>query len=191
MARIKKTKYVILGLLAHEPMTGYDIKKHIEHGFSLYWSESFGQIYPALRELSDSSHVRQLSSRSSDSSRQTKVYEITPAGLDALTEYLTAPIDEDKMRNEMLLKTYFAENIDQEIILKHLRNYKEKKEEEYKTLCFFEKNLINIEDEKDHRYILYTVKCGKKVYRAFIEWCEETIADILAHEKKYDSSKRK
>ena len=51
MVKENKTMYVILGLLSHTPMTGYDIKKRIDSTLKYFWGASFGSIYPALGEL--------------------------------------------------------------------------------------------------------------------------------------------
>jgi len=48
MANEKKLDCVILGLLSHEDLTGYEIKKRIDTGLKLFWSASFGSIYPTL-----------------------------------------------------------------------------------------------------------------------------------------------
>ena len=46
---MRQTDYVILGLLAERPLSGYQIKKIIDIRFQFFWSESFGQIFPALK----------------------------------------------------------------------------------------------------------------------------------------------
>ncbi len=46
-----KSKYVILGMLARMPLTGYTIKKWLENEYSHFWQESYGQIYPTLKIL--------------------------------------------------------------------------------------------------------------------------------------------
>ena len=49
--REAKSKYAILGMLSIAPMSGYDIKKEVEASISNFWTESYGQIYPVLRNL--------------------------------------------------------------------------------------------------------------------------------------------
>ncbi len=51
MARQNTSKYAVLGMLSIGPMSGYDIKKLIGETVGHVWSESYGQVYPALREL--------------------------------------------------------------------------------------------------------------------------------------------
>jgi hypothetical protein len=51
MANTKKIDYVILGLLSHEPLTGYDIKQRLDSCLRQFWGASFGSIYPTLNLL--------------------------------------------------------------------------------------------------------------------------------------------
>lgn len=51
MAKDRKIDMVILGLLAHENLTGYDIRKRIDNGISFFWKGSFGSIYPVLSAI--------------------------------------------------------------------------------------------------------------------------------------------
>ncbi len=51
MGKDRKIDMVILGLLAHEDSTGYDIKKKIDEPISFFWKGSFGSIYLALTDM--------------------------------------------------------------------------------------------------------------------------------------------
>ena len=42
---------VVLGLLAHGPRSGYDIKAAVDRSTRFFWAASYGQIYPELRRL--------------------------------------------------------------------------------------------------------------------------------------------
>ena len=41
MAKDRKIDLVILGLLFHEDLTGYDIKKRIDSGISFFWKSRY------------------------------------------------------------------------------------------------------------------------------------------------------
>ena len=53
MASDNKMNLVIRGLLDHEELTGYDIKKRIDGSLRYFWKGSFGSIYPALSSLEE------------------------------------------------------------------------------------------------------------------------------------------
>jgi PadR family transcriptional regulator AphA len=49
---VSRTRFAVLGFLTIRPLSGYDMKVTIQNGIRNFWSESAGQLYPALRELS-------------------------------------------------------------------------------------------------------------------------------------------
>ena len=44
-------KYILLGLLNYQPMTGYDLKQTIDHSVSHFWHAYHSQIYTQLRQM--------------------------------------------------------------------------------------------------------------------------------------------
>jgi len=51
VSRENKSRYALLGMLSYMPMSGYDLRKFIESSTSNFWSESYAQIYPMLKQL--------------------------------------------------------------------------------------------------------------------------------------------
>jgi DNA-binding PadR family transcriptional regulator len=45
------TAYVVLGMLRHEPRSGYEIKTVVDKSTRFFWAASYGQIYPELKRL--------------------------------------------------------------------------------------------------------------------------------------------
>jgi DNA-binding PadR family transcriptional regulator len=104
-SRSRSTPYAILGLLAFAPMSGYDIRREIDFSIGHFWSESFGQIYPALRELAAEGLIRP---RPGTTGRERRVYEITAKGRRALLAWRAEPPRPAPVRNELLLKLFFG-----------------------------------------------------------------------------------
>ena len=50
-AELPSTTNAMLGLLSLGPATGYELRQLIEGTVGNFWKESFGQIYPSLRQL--------------------------------------------------------------------------------------------------------------------------------------------
>ena len=48
---VSPTGHVVLGMLAMEPRSGYDIKQLADVSTRHFWAISYGQIYPELRRL--------------------------------------------------------------------------------------------------------------------------------------------
>lgn len=174
MASEKKLDCVILGLLSHEDLTGYEIKKRIDHSLKFFWSASYGSIYPTLNDL----HKRGLvTKRDGSDSRRTKlVYSITEGGRDYLKKWLTLSVEKDALHYETLLKLFFGNEQGTEQAVIHIRAFQEKTKAGLSELLEFEKTLEHcIDDDDAHKYYLITVRFGIKSYRAYLEWCEETI----------------
>ncbi len=171
--RNSKTQYVILGLLTEGPMTGYDIKKIIDIRFSFFWNESYGQLYPMLKALTDD---KLITAEKSGEGRAKVTYAITPQGRMALKEWLEAPVEKETFRIELLLKMYFSGGTGTDVMKNHIQTYRETQLKQLAVLSGFEKELLSIaDDHNNHRDVLRVVAFGQKAYSAYIEWCDETL----------------
>ena len=171
---MRQTDYVILGLLAEQPLSGYQIKKIIDIRFSFFWSESFGQIFPVLKTLAGEGFVEECPQESSGG-RATRTYQITPAGKAALVDWLSQPVEKESLRLEILLKTYFSGYAAPEAMLTHLSAFEESHARQLHILGLFQEELLRIPDEdENHGDILRVIDFGEKVNRAYLDWCRET-----------------
>ena len=106
MEELSPTAYVILGMLAWRPMSGYDIKAIVDHSTRFFWAASYGQIYPELRRLSDAGLVE--GETQPGSGRRRTSYSLTAAGREALQGWLGQEPRTFEQRDEGLLKLFFA-----------------------------------------------------------------------------------
>lgn len=172
MAIEKKIDYVILGLLSHEDLTGYEIKKRMDTSLKYFWGASYGSIYPALSDLVD----RGLANKRNDaeSKRNKIIYSITKEGRNYLKEWLQIPAERDELRYETLLKLFFGNEGGKLQAISHINAFQEKIEGELPYLIGAADTLRNNIDVDDtHKYYLLTVEFGMKAYHAYLEWCEE------------------
>ncbi len=100
------TAYVILGMLAWRPMSGYDIKRVVDHSTRFFWAASYGQIYPELRRLVDAGLI-EGEAGPADPRRRT-AYTLTGEGHEALRDWLAQEPQIYEMRDAGLLKLFFA-----------------------------------------------------------------------------------
>jgi DNA-binding PadR family transcriptional regulator len=119
MSSLSATARVILGLLGFAPRTGYDVKRVTDFSTRFFWRASYGQIYPELRSLEraglvdarDEPHGR----------RKRRVFELTPKGEAALTEWLRGTDDVYELRDEGLLRLFFAEYLSHDDLVELVR----------------------------------------------------------------------
>ena len=108
MSNKSRTKYTVLGMLSIEPMSGYEIKQAIQRSTGFFWSESEGQIYPALAECVEKGWATYQEEATKTTSRTKKTYKITNVGKKELTSWLSKKVQPNMLRNELLLKLFFG-----------------------------------------------------------------------------------
>lgn len=114
----------VLGLLAEQPMHGYELKKRLSETLGPLWGISFGSLYPALRRLEKSGAIvetvaepdsgsdatpfvptgslsgdiasARLRRRPRATSRKRKAYQLTDRGRELFFEELNAPDADDE-----------------------------------------------------------------------------------------------
>src|SRR5881409_2232969 len=101
------TAYVILGMLGWRPMSGYEIKSIVDKSTRFFWAASYGQIYPELRRLAAAGLI--AGKASPQGGRRRNVYRLTPAGRKELRAWLDADPEVYELRDEALLKLFFAD----------------------------------------------------------------------------------
>ena len=182
-----KTKYVLLGLLAHSPQTGYSIKKSIEYEYSHFWQESYGQIYPTLKTLENEGLAICTEDSGKSNGRGQKNYSITEAGMAELKKWLIEAPDTEKLRYEILLKVSFGNNIPPEITVSHLDEFIKRNNKLVSEMDMFLDILKSLREEgDDHTYNELTALCGKYIYTAMIDWAED--AKRIITERKVDKN---
>ena len=80
-------RYIILGLVATEPLTGYEIKKWVDCSVRFFWDISYGQIYPTLRQLTQEGMLT-MEEKVQKAGPVRKVYTITKTGREELLSWL-------------------------------------------------------------------------------------------------------
>lgn len=171
---MRQTDYVILGLLAEQPLSGYQIKKIVDLRFRFFWSESFGQIFPALKSLFAAGLAAECA-REQAGGHAAKTYQITPVGRDALIDWLAQPVEKESLRLEILLKTYFSNYAAPGVMLTHLAAFAQSHAEQLHILGLFQQELERIPDaDENHREVLRVIDFGIKANRAYLDWCGET-----------------
>ena len=171
MAREKKIDMVILGLLNHEELTGYDIKKRIDGAISFFWNGSFGNIYPALKDL----EARKLITKkeSSVSGREKIVYKITKSGTKALGEWLNDEQATNELKYETLLKLFFGAAQSKDVTINNIEAFEKKIKSDLALLKNYEATLQKDLGTEDHLYYYLTITFGIESYEAYLRWCSK------------------
>src|SRR5258708_21053978 len=81
-------KYGILGLIAEEPLHGYEVKTRFEAMLGGTWEVNIGQVYSTLQRLERAALVEAVGERGD---RGRLAYQVTDAGRAELQRWLSEP----------------------------------------------------------------------------------------------------
>lgn len=177
MANDRHINYVILGLLSHESMTGYDIKKRMDTSLRFFWGASYGSIYPTLNSLEQNAFITRYETK--EKGRDKIIYTITDSGRILLKEWLREPVIKDELRYETLLKLFFGGEQEGNGSLAHVRAYEKKVQTELNTLQCIVRSLEPIKNtDITHLHYLLTARFGVKMYEACLDWCAEAAEEL-------------
>ena len=107
MKDLTTTSYAILGLLAVQPWTTYELAKQMEVSLHNFWPRAERKLYEEPRKLV--AHGLAEMSREKVGRRPRTVYRITPDGRQALADWLDRPGAMPSLEFEALVKVFFAE----------------------------------------------------------------------------------
>ena len=160
---------VVLGLLSLGPRSGYDIKTVVDRSTRFFWAASYGQIYPELRRLEQEGLIE--GEDAPRGGRGRRVYKLTKAGREALTEWLLGPTVTIEYRDESLLRLFFADALPREDALLLLEGRKKGHEEYLKVLREIEAR----PGGKDPDFVDLVLQWGIEFNEWGAQWCERQL----------------
>jgi len=173
MEQLSATAYVILGFVRNEPRSGYEIKAVVDNSTRFFWAASYGQIYPELKRLSEAGLI--VGSDSPTGGRKRTVYEITADGEEELRAWLRQAPQTFEMRDEGLLKLFFANALPREEAVEILRAMRAQRLAINERLRAIEQMKGEVEDP----FPMIVLRGGLEFTEWFADWCERIEAQLL------------
>jgi DNA-binding PadR family transcriptional regulator len=170
---LSPTGHVVLGMLAMEPRSGYDIKQLADVSTRHFWAISYGQIYPELRRLLTAGLIK--AQDASRGTRQRTVYRLTPKGREALHAWVADPtIENVELRDGMLLKLFFADAMSRKETIRHLAAMRRRHEELAAGLREHEP----MAEAQPNRMKYEVLKFGIGLHGWCADWCGRLARDL-------------
>ncbi len=187
---LSTTDHALLASLTICPMSGYELREFIKGSIGNFWSESYGQLYPALKRLESAGLVR--SSEKPTGKRPKRVYAITAAGRRLLAKWLQTPATEQVPRVELLLKIFFARAATPMTSLIHIERHRAVTEG---LLNRYRGIVQQLRREQPHHpdlpFWLATARFGELRAEADLQWCTEMKAQFAKHDSSLSDSATK
>ncbi|QPC82250.1 PadR family transcriptional regulator [Phototrophicus methaneseepsis] len=174
--------HAILGLLDIAPMTGYDLKHQaFDSTVAHFWQADQAQIYRTLSKLADDGLVTSEVEVQEERPNR-KVYHITEAGRAALRDWLHTEQPLAVHREPFLVQMFFADQLDDEIILAQIARQREA----------HEANIARYEDipmpglnetglDRRRTFWRLTLEMGLAMEQMYLDWldqCEDVIRKL-------------
>ncbi len=166
--------YVVLGLLAKQPGSGYDVAAFAEKSVRYFWPISRSQLYTELSRLDELDWARGTAVQQ-DRYPNKRVYEPTDAGLAALRDWLDEPPKRlgQRAQNAMVLKTFLGSYMTPGRLADQLRDYQQQAEARRTELLGVIAHLDAMMSTEPRRFGRATARYGVLQAEATIAWTEE------------------
>jgi DNA-binding PadR family transcriptional regulator len=173
---LSATAYVILGMVSREARSGYEIKALVDETTRFFWAASYGQIYPELKRLAEAGLIEGADAPRGE--RKRTVYAITAGGQAALKDWLRQAPATYEMREEGLLKLFFAGVLprrESAEILGWMHEHRTGLAERLRAL----EPMAAEKQEADDPFPLMVLRGGIEFNQWFADWCERMQAQLL------------
>jgi PadR family transcriptional regulator, regulatory protein AphA len=115
-------RFALLGLLAVQPASGYDLKRAINRSTYFIWNATGPQIYNTLHDLREEGYI--TSKLLPQTGKPDKhIHTITARGRAALKEFIGKPIRASVTRDEVLLRIFFGNFANKNTMKRELEAY--------------------------------------------------------------------
>jgi len=159
-------------------MSGYEIRQELVRATAYFWSESYGQLYPALRELASKGWARRRS-EPTRGGRRRQEYAITSKGRGALDRWLREPPRASPPRNELLLKLYLADREFLDLPESWIRDLLGEETERLRRLRRLQDQLPRGKHRHPNlRFWLISLEHVERQSEAAVAWCQKTLATV-------------
>ena len=177
MAKQSQTEVAVLAALSIEPMTGYALREAITTQLGSFWSESFGQIYPALARLRSAGLV----STEQGTSGSAAPHQLTAAGHARLVELLLESAEPQAPRNGLLLRLFFGNVLGPSACRTLIAGARERATAHLTALAVARTEAEGaLATSPQAPFWLITISAGEHAARAQLAWAEESDAVLAA-----------
>jgi DNA-binding PadR family transcriptional regulator len=182
-------RFALLGLLAVEPASGYDLKRAINRSTYFIWNATGPQIYATLHKLREEGCITSRSLAQAGKPDK-HIHTITARGLARLQEFMSEPIRASVTRDEVLLRIFFGNFASKIAVKRELASYLERIRQERAIMEATEAR-INAHPGRKHearRFQLLSLRIKVAQYRAMEQ---ELVRFLGGHARKARSAKQR
>jgi PadR family transcriptional regulator, regulatory protein AphA len=177
-------KFILLGFLNYQPLTGYELKQSIDESTAHFWHAHHSQIYTTLRQMEEDRLVTsQFIQEAGQPDR--RVYTISAEGQQALKTWLDQTLTEvSPVKEELLVRLFFSAQRDPQKVLAELVLQREKHQEK---LAAYHQIAVHMAHQaecnppalkRDGTFWKMTLEMGIHFEEMYLAWLEDSIRTV-------------
>ncbi len=178
-------KYAILGLLANEELSGYEITRRFGKSVGYFWHARSQQIYPELGRLEGDGLVTGRLVEQVGRPDKT-LYRLTEAGSEQLRSWVTTPSPLTFGKDEFLVKVWSYGSVPPAEAAGALAEQRAKHEERLAGYLGLREAFMGVDARNvDSRFLgaFLTLDAGIAMEESFIAWCRRAEAILAERER--------
>ncbi len=173
------TSYAILGLLALRPHSAYELAAQSQRSLRFTWPTAESRLYAEPRRLVNEGLAESDEEQSGPRRRRT-IYRITPAGREALEEWLGTDPAGPRIELEVMLRVLLADSGTREDLLSAITSTRESSRELYdhglSMLRAYHEGEVSY-PERMHLNVLWGW-LARDILRAVDAWCTAALSEV-------------
>jgi DNA-binding PadR family transcriptional regulator len=177
MTRLTNSSAAVLGMVVLGARSGYDIRRAAERSLRFFWALGPPQIYAELKRLEAEGLVDGRDDARGGRAR--RVFEATPAGREALRDWLTdGDVGALELRDPELLRLFFADAIDRDDALARADRIRRRSEH---ALEHFAREIAPAAArtrEAGAEFPEHVAAFGRELHEFIVDWCDRLQATL-------------
>jgi len=169
--------HAILVSLVGCPQSGYDLAKQFDGSVGFFWKASHQQIY---RELSKLEELQWLTAQSiiQTGRPDKRMFSLTELGKENLQAWIVQPCELSANKEELLVKIYAGYLVSPQLLIGEIKRHQQLHQEKLAIYIEIERQMHTESSPQFLKYPYLTLRMGIKFEQAWIEWCDEAIANL-------------
>lgn len=170
-----RLRHAILGLLSHQPQSGYDLNRAFTSSVVYFWHADQSQIYRTLDRLeADGAISTQVIPQSGRPDR--RLHSLTESGRAELDAWLMSPLEPNTVKDPLLARVFFAARLGHERVDALLSEAEERFRRELEELEAIDIDVVDL----DTAMKAAVLRAGIDGTKSQLEWLAQTRRTIAA-----------
>ena len=170
-----RLRHAILGLLSHQPQSGYDLSRAFNSSVVYFWYADQSQIYRTLDRLeADGAISTRVIPQSGRPDR--RVHSLTESGRAELDAWLASPLEPQAVKDPLLARVFFAARLGHERVDELLAEAEERFRREKEALEAIDIDVVDLDTALKAAVLRYGIDGAKTQ----LEWVRQTRRAVAA-----------